>query len=63
MHFFIGEVDKFVEPKGDPSDAWVGKKYLLVTEVIDIIEEEKPFSKDIEKYRMIQLKHLKSLLN
>jgi 8-oxo-dGTP pyrophosphatase MutT (NUDIX family) len=63
MHFFIGEVDEFVEPKGDPSDAWSGKKYLPIKEVIDIIEKEKPFSKDIKEYRIIQLKHLKFLLN
>lgn len=63
MHFFIGEVDEFVEPKGDSSDAWLGEKYLPIKEVIDIIEKEKPFSKDIEEYRTIQLKHLKALLN
>ncbi|MGV8162147.1 MAG: NUDIX hydrolase [Candidatus Nanoarchaeia archaeon] len=63
MHFFIGVADKLVKPKGDPTDAWRGKKYLLIKDVIKLIENEKPFSKEIKKYRMIQLKYLHQLLN
>jgi 8-oxo-dGTP pyrophosphatase MutT (NUDIX family) len=61
MHFFIGIVDKFVKPKGDPKDAWPGKKYLPINTVIKLIEKQKPFSKDIRGYRKVQLKYLKLL--
>ncbi len=61
MHFFVGTVKGFVKPKGDPSDAWKGKKYLLITDAIRLIEKTKPFDKEIEKYRIKQLKTLYSL--
>jgi 8-oxo-dGTP pyrophosphatase MutT (NUDIX family) len=63
MHFFVGTVDKLVKPKGDPKDAWIGKKYLPIKKAIKLIEKEKPFSKEIKKYRNIQLKYLKLLLD
>lgn len=63
MHFFIGKADELVKPRGDPADAWSGKKFLPIEKVIRIIEKEKPFFKEIKKYRIIQLKYLSQLLN
>mgnify|MGYP006291177025 CR=1 FL=1 len=64
MHFFLGKVKKLVSPPGDPitgESGWNGERKMSIDNAIEIISNEKPFSKDMAPYREIQLKILNSL--
>jgi len=62
MHFFVGKVKKLVCPKGDSCEAgWENEVEMEIQEVIDFLEKQKPFDKDIKEYRELQLKFLGNL--
>lgn len=62
MHFFKGFIKEFKNNSFQEDDYWKGKKLMPIKEVIEIIENSKPFSKDEEKYRETQIKLLKEIL-
>ncbi|MEK6952970.1 MAG: NUDIX domain-containing protein [Nanoarchaeota archaeon] len=63
MHFFIGEIIEFNESEKMGEDYWMGKKLIPIEKAIEIIEAGKPFNKNIEEYREIQLKFLRAIQN
>jgi len=68
MHFFTGEIKEFKQPKGDSenpkqTDIWEGEKLIQIEKAIEIIEKNKPFTKESEEYHNFQLKILNSLKN
>jgi 8-oxo-dGTP pyrophosphatase MutT (NUDIX family) len=58
MHFFTGKIQEFKEVKKE-DDFWDGKKLMPIIKLIELIESEKPFEKEMEEYRNFQLKILK----
>ena len=64
MYLLVGVVNELVNPPGDPKwgeAGWDGKRTMTFDKAIEIINSGKPFTKDIESYRRIQLKILKEL--
>ena len=59
MHFFTGKLVKLEKPTGE--GAFTGKRLMLIKDAIAHIEKQKPFAKEIEEYRKIQIWILKSL--
>jgi 8-oxo-dGTP pyrophosphatase MutT (NUDIX family) len=62
MHLFTGEIERFEKPSGDPEDEWKGELLADMKELIERIENMKPFPKNREEYSEIQLKALKDRL-
>ena len=61
MSFFVGEIDRFEEPKKKEEDFWEGEKLVPIKKAIELLESKKPFDEEIREYREIQLKFLKKL--
>ena len=61
MHFFVGKVKRLVKPKGDPEDAWPGRRMMSIERAIRLIDAGRPFDSSLEKYRGMQLEWLKKL--
>ena len=62
MNLFTGEIEKFKTPKGDPKDEWQGELLSDIGEIIDLINSNKPFPKEMKEYYSIQLDFLKKQL-
>src|SRR3989344_816961 len=60
MHFFVGRIKRFEEPKSE-EDTWKGEKLMPIVKAIEIIENSKPFSKTSEEYYAFQLRIIRSL--
>jgi 8-oxo-dGTP pyrophosphatase MutT (NUDIX family) len=62
IHFFVGKVKKLVCPKGDSCEAgWQDKIKMEIQDIINFLENQKPFDEDIKEYREFQLKMLNEL--
>lgn len=64
MYFFIGEVKELIHAPGDSRSGekgWEGERRMTLNQAMNIINQGKPFPKDIKPYREIQLRILKSL--
>jgi 8-oxo-dGTP pyrophosphatase MutT (NUDIX family) len=62
IHFFVGKVKKLVCPKGDSCEAgWQDKIEMEIQDIINFLENQKPFDEDIKEYREFQLKMLNEL--
>ncbi len=63
MHFFIGKVKKLVEPIGDfEEEGWeLDKRLIPITEVMEILENYRPFPMALKDYYELKLKILKGL--
>ena len=62
MHFFFGVIKGFAKVDENTEDFWTGEKLLPLREAVRIIEKCSPLEKEIKKYRGIQLKFLKKIL-
>lgn len=62
IHFFKGTIKNFDDKIIKGEDYWKGDKLILIQDVINIIEDNEPFSKDEEEYREVQLKLLKGMI-
>lgn len=61
MHFFFGEIEKFIEPEEKQEDFWHGEKLVSISRAIEIIDSKRPFDDDVREYRELQLKFLREL--
>ena len=61
MHFFIGEIDRFIEIDRKEEDFWKGDKLIKISDAINIIKSG-PFDEYNVEYRKFQLDSLKNLL-
>ncbi len=61
MHFFVGEIERFSEPKEKKEDFWSGEKLISIKKVIEVIESGRPFDEEIKEYRRTQLKFLRGI--
>jgi hypothetical protein len=61
MHFFVGKVKEFIEPKGDEDETgWNPNERLMeIDDAIKRIESYKPFPEELEEYYKFKLKILK----
>jgi len=56
MHLFTGEIEKLEEPKGDSEEVgWHGERLINIKKLIERIEKNKPFPKNMKEYYCIQL--------
>jgi len=63
MHFFIGKIEKFIEPEKKEEDFWQGEKLISIKKAIEMIESGRPFDAEIKEYREMQLKFLRNIQN
>jgi len=64
MHLFIGKVSKFVNADGDLKNndpALKGRKFMEIKEVIEKIQELKPFPQNMTGYYAKQLYYLRNI--
>jgi len=61
MYFFCGRIHYFKDNLEILEDTWKGEKLIPLDDAISLLEEGKPFSDDVKKYRETQLIILKKL--
>lgn len=62
-HIFIGKVKELTTPPGDSEEkGWdTDKRLMKISDAIEIIENYKPFPKELEEYYNFKLKILKNI--
>ena len=61
MYFFVGKIEKFIDPVKIEEDSWLGEKLISIKKAIEMFESGKPWDEEIKEYREMQLKSLISL--
>lgn len=61
MHFFEGFAGGEMSISKE-EDAWNGRKFLRLLDVINILEKSRPFDESVKEYRETQLRFLRALL-
>ncbi len=62
MHFFTGKVTGEHEIT-EEEDFWQGERFMNIKEVINKIEETRPFDESVAEYREMQIKYLNKILS
>ena len=60
MHLFVGEIERFEKPSGDPEDEWKGDLLSEIVNILKKLESNRPFPKQMEEYHTKQIEIMKN---